>query len=130
MQVVWPGTANYLGIKSLKELKKPCVNVDAGARYIKEQIDRFDGDIHLALAAYNYGPHRIAKDKENIPKGANWYSGYIYQHLQYVLGSKHRLNQFSPPINYSEEGKLKITSFTKPYRVPAFIAAIKQSTKC
>lgn len=126
MQVVWPGTAEYLGIKSLQELKKPCVNVDAGARYIKKQIDRFDGDIHLALAAYNYGPGRIAKDRLNIPKGANWYSGYIYQHLQYVLGTNHQPSQFPVPINYSDESKLKITTFNQSYRAIAFIAAIKQ----
>ena len=126
MQVVWPGTAQYLGINSLQQLKKPCVNVDAGARYIKEQIKRFNGDIHLALAAYNYGPHRIAKNKTHIPKGANWYSGYIYQHMQYVLGANHQPGQFSAPLNYSDEGKLRITTFNKPYRVPAFIAAINQ----
>ncbi len=62
MQIVWPGTAKDLGIYSLQELKKPCVNIDAGARYIKKQIKRFDGSIHLALAAYNYGPKRISQE--------------------------------------------------------------------
>ena len=126
MQIVWPATAQDLGIYSLKELKKPCVNIDAGARYIKTQIDRFDGSIHLALAAYNYGPSRIARTRENIPEGANWYSGYIYQHLQYVLGTNQKPNQSPPPLNYSDEGKLRITTFNQPYRVQAFIAAIQQ----
>jgi soluble lytic murein transglycosylase-like protein len=126
MQIVWPGTANYLGINSLSELKKPCVNVDAGTRYIKKQIKRFKGDMHLALAAYNYGPHRIAKNTANIPKGANWYSGYIYQHLQYVLGSSHPLASFAPPVNYSDEHKLRITTFTRRYRASAFITAISK----
>lgn len=125
MQIVWPGTAKDLGIYSLQELKKPCVNIDAGARYIKKQIQRFDGSIHLALAAYNYGPKRISDTRANIPKGANWYSGYIYQHLQYVLGSNHKPGQYTAPLNYTDERKLDITTFNSPSRVSAFIAAIK-----
>ncbi len=125
MQIVWPGTAKDLGIHSLQELKKPCVNIDAGARYIKKQIKRFDGSIHLALAAYNYGPKRISDTRANIPKGANWYSGYIYQHMQYVLGSKRNASQFVAPLNYRDEHKLDITTFNSPSRVIAFIAAIR-----
>ncbi len=124
MQIVWPATAKDLGINSVQELKKPCVNIDAGARYIKTQIDRFDGDIHLALAAYNYGPTRISRTRDNIPKGANWYSGYIYQHLQYVLGAKHKPEQFAAPHHYKDEQKIRVTSFNEAYRAQAFITAI------
>ena len=46
-------------------------------------LNTFDGDAHLALAAYNYGPHRISADKP-MPSGAEWYSGYIFRHLEYV----------------------------------------------
>jgi soluble lytic murein transglycosylase-like protein len=74
MQILWPGTANDLGIFRLTDLYDPCTNIDAGARYLKELLVRFDGNLHLALAAYNYGPARIAADEMNIPSGANWYS--------------------------------------------------------
>jgi soluble lytic murein transglycosylase-like protein len=75
MQILWPGTANDLGIHRLSELYEPCTNIDAGARYLKGLITRFDGNLHLALAAYNYGPGRIEANQSSIPSGANWYSG-------------------------------------------------------
>lgn len=33
-------------------------NIEAGARYLRRLIQRFDGDLRLALAAYNCGPSR------------------------------------------------------------------------
>jgi len=39
----------------------PWGSADAGARYLREQLDRFDGDIALALAAYNAGPAAVAR---------------------------------------------------------------------
>ena len=38
----------------------PRTNVLAGARYLRRMIDRFGGDIDLALAAYNAGPTAVA----------------------------------------------------------------------
>lgn len=49
-----PGTAAYLGI----DPHDPVQNLRGGARYLREQLDRF-GQVHLALAAYNAGPGRI-----------------------------------------------------------------------
>lgn len=49
-----PGTAAYLGI----DPDDPIQNLRGGARYLREQLDRF-GQVHLALAAYNAGPARI-----------------------------------------------------------------------
>lgn len=37
-------------------LKDPSTNLTLGARYLRLQIDRFGGDMRLALAAYNAGP--------------------------------------------------------------------------
>ena len=88
MQILWPTTAKHLGIYRLTELYEPCTNIDAGARYLQELLGRFDGNLHLALAADNYGPERISADPEDIPPGASWYSAYIFRHLSDVLGER------------------------------------------
>jgi soluble lytic murein transglycosylase-like protein len=43
------------------DLLNPQENVHAGTRYIKSLLDRFDGDVELALAAYNAGPTSVIR---------------------------------------------------------------------
>lgn len=50
-----PGTARELGVNP----DDPFANLEGGARYLRAQLDRFDGDIEKALAAYNAGPGRV-----------------------------------------------------------------------
>lgn len=40
---------------------EPTVNLDIGARYFSRLLDRFDGDVALALAAYNAGPGAVER---------------------------------------------------------------------
>ncbi|MDR7542845.1 MAG: lytic transglycosylase domain-containing protein [Armatimonadota bacterium] len=42
--------------RTRERLKEPATNLTLGARYLRLQLDRFDGDLRLALAAYNAGP--------------------------------------------------------------------------
>jgi soluble lytic murein transglycosylase-like protein len=53
-----PGTAAALGVT---DPTNPAQSLQAGARYLREQLDRFGGDERLALAAYNAGPGAVAK---------------------------------------------------------------------
>lgn len=39
----------------------PAINVEVGARYLASQIEAFDGDLPLALAAYNAGPGNVIR---------------------------------------------------------------------
>jgi len=125
MQILWPVTANHLGIYRLSELYDPCTNIDAGARYLKEMLARYDDDIYLALAAYNYGPERIRADGKDIPSGAAWYSSYIFRHLNYVLGDGQRERVGGEHL-YSAMGRSTLVSFGEPYRAAAFVAGLEQ----
>ncbi len=125
MQILWPGTARHLGIHRLSDLYDPCTNIDAGARYLRELLQTYGGNMHLALAAYNYGPGRIARDGNNIPTGATWYSGYIYRHLNYVLGSG-ATRKPVPDTLYSDIGQSTLLTFGEPYRAAAFIENLEK----
>lgn len=85
MQIQWPGTAQHLGVTRLSELYNPCLNIELGARYLRELLDRSDGDLTRALAAYNYGPGRIA-GQETLPAGASRY-------VERVNGQRDRIRQ-------------------------------------
>lgn len=125
MQILWPGTARHLGVYRLSELYDPCTNIDAGARYLKELLAMYDGNMHLALAAYNYGPGRISKDGYGIPSGAQWYSGYIYRHLNYVIGAGAGGKPVADTL-YSDLGQSTLLTFGEPYRAQAFIERLEQ----
>lgn len=125
MQILWPDTARHLGIHRLSDLYEPCTNIDAGARYLKELLGNYDGNMHLALAAYNYGPGRIPKSGNGIPSGAQWYSGYIYRHLNYVLGNGKGAKPV-PDTLYSDIGQSTLLTFGEPYRAEAFIARLEE----
>lgn len=45
----------------------PEENIEGGMRYLRYLLDKFDGDIALALAAYNAGPGKIQKYKGMPP---------------------------------------------------------------
>jgi hypothetical protein len=124
MQIQWPGTARHLGINRLSDLYDPCTNIDAGARYLKELMGRYNGDIHLALAAYNYGPGRISTNGGDIPEGAEWYSSYIYRHLAYVLGDRSNQDDAVATL-YSTLGQTTLLSFGEPYRAAAFVTGLE-----
>jgi soluble lytic murein transglycosylase-like protein len=53
-----PGTARQLGVRDVFD---PAENLMAGARYLRKMLDEFDGDLNLALAAYNAGPEAVRR---------------------------------------------------------------------
>jgi soluble lytic murein transglycosylase-like protein len=53
-----PGTAQGLGVTNAYD---PAQNVWGGTKYIKGLLDRFNGDVKMAIAAYNAGPGAVEK---------------------------------------------------------------------
>lgn len=51
-----PGTAQALGVT---DVFNPKENISGGVRYFKQLVNQFDGDIKLALAAYNAGSRKV-----------------------------------------------------------------------
>jgi soluble lytic murein transglycosylase-like protein len=51
-----PSTAEALGVE---DVFNPEQNISGGVRYFKKLVNRFDGDIKLALAAYNAGSKKV-----------------------------------------------------------------------
>ncbi|MBW2428965.1 MAG: lytic transglycosylase domain-containing protein [Deltaproteobacteria bacterium] len=131
MQIQWPGTAKHLGIYRLNALYEPCTNIRAGAKYLRELLDRYAENLHLALAAYNYGPNRIDRgaDAGRIPRGAIWYSGYIYHHLQNIMRAAHitaGTNKSDKAKAYQRQKRLGLITFNQPYRANAYFKHLKK----
>lgn len=53
-----PRTARCLGVD---DSFNPEHNINGGVKYFKRLLDRFDGDVKLALAAYNAGTRKVLK---------------------------------------------------------------------
>jgi len=67
MQVTAPAEAEVLNRFKIEaeagdeRLFDPDYNIRVGTAYLRLMIDRFGGDVYLALAAYNMGPTKLSK---------------------------------------------------------------------
>lgn len=68
---VMPNTARGMGYDPEELKRNPAMQVEAGARYLKQMIDAHDGNVSAALAAYNWGPGNVQKylrgEKTQVP---------------------------------------------------------------
>ncbi|MGA7829262.1 MAG: lytic transglycosylase domain-containing protein [Geobacteraceae bacterium] len=65
-----PGTARDLGVT---DSFNPEQNVMAGTRYLRQMLDRYDGNLESALAAYNWGPGNVDKRGSFLPRETREY---------------------------------------------------------
>ena len=59
-----PATAREPGVTDPFDVQQ---NIDGGAKYLRQMLDRFGGDLKLALAAYNAGPGTVARYDGRVP---------------------------------------------------------------
>lgn len=72
-----PETARELGVKNGYD---PVENIGAGTRYLKMLLNRYDGNVPLALAAYNWGMGNIEKRPAQMPAETRRYVDRVTSH--------------------------------------------------
>jgi hypothetical protein len=65
-----PATGGELGVNNPFD---PVQNIMAGTRYLRQLLDRYRGDVRLALAAYNWGMGNLEKRPEYMPNETQRY---------------------------------------------------------
>ncbi len=87
-----PGTAKAFGVTDPKE---PRQNIFAGVKYFSDLIKRYDGNVELAIAAYNAGPTAVANADYRIPD-----IGETRRHVDDVMtgASRIRVNETNQGI--------------------------------
>jgi soluble lytic murein transglycosylase-like protein len=85
MQLI-PATAVRFGVKDIRDPKQ---NIEGGVKYMRWLLNRFDGNLHLALAAYNAGENSVKRFNNQIPpyQETQKYVAKITTHYSQIAGS-------------------------------------------
>lgn len=80
-----PGTARDLKVSNPFDVRQ---NIFGGAKYLRQMLDLFDGDVELCLAAYNAGPNRVAPAGiiPNIPETQAYVTRVLRHYRAYRNG--------------------------------------------
>ena len=79
-----PKTAKELGVTQILD---PRENVEGGTRYLRQMLDAHEGDVSLALAAYNAGPEAVHRYRGIPPyRETREYVGRVIRVYERALG--------------------------------------------
>jgi soluble lytic murein transglycosylase-like protein len=70
------------GIIVFKNPYNPVENIMGGTRYLKSLLDRYDGSIPLALAAYNWGMGNVERHPNRLPQEIRVYIARVSQYYR------------------------------------------------
>ena len=75
-----PRTAQSLGVE---DIFNPHQNITGGVQYFKQMVNRFNGDVKLALAAYNAGSRNV-RNYNGVPpfKATHFYIKKVFKYYQ------------------------------------------------
>ena len=75
-----PSTAEALGVE---DIFNPKQNISGGIRYFKQLVNKFDGNVKLALAAYNAGSQKV-RHYQGIPpyKSTQYYIEKVFKYYE------------------------------------------------
>lgn len=59
------------------DLRNPDTNLRIGMKYLKQMIDKYDGDVDMALTAYNRGPGTVDRILKRGGNPDNGYAGFV-----------------------------------------------------
>jgi len=79
-----PFTAEWMSVTNPYDIEQ---NIQGGTRYFRDQLNRFDGDVEKALAAYNKGPNTVLK-YGGVPPEAKSYVKRVLQYFQMYNASQ------------------------------------------
>jgi hypothetical protein len=74
-----PGTAREMGVQNAYD---PLENIQAGTRYLSMLLNRYEGNVTMALAAYNWGMGNIERRPAQIPLETKSYIKNVTRHYE------------------------------------------------
>ncbi|MFN2576684.1 MAG: lytic transglycosylase domain-containing protein [Pyrinomonadaceae bacterium] len=99
-----PGTAMRYGVTNIFD---PRQNIEGGARYLRFLLDRFDGDVNLALAGYNAGEGAVEKYGWRIPPYAETQEYVRRISRRYSLLQDPNAAAYARPVNRAQVSLLR-----------------------